>query len=306
MKILLVGYYLRGNDGDEWLFRKTKLLLTSHFSDVRISLSKFSIFKADMIVFGAGGLLQNTTSMRSLVYYLFWAFLANFLHKKVIWLGQGIGPIKGVFSRFISRKILSLAHVISVRDPASKLFCTRIDVPVVESVDLAFYRAKIVTNTHEAHQGLYINVRGHSPALDESSLSYLRSVADGFIGATKEDLSFSGDLESYRLKDLFTEERSLHPSGVVSMRFHVCAWAAVNSIPFLALVYDEKVKHLAKKLGQSYLDVRQRVSAVEVQEAVEKFQSMRDEYRHQLRVNIESVVTAADGHEGVFGSRYLL
>jgi polysaccharide pyruvyl transferase WcaK-like protein len=304
VKILLIGYYLKGNDGDEWLYRKTKLLLTTHYSDVRISLSKFSIFNVDMVVFGGGGLLQNSTSTRSLLYYLFWAFFANFLHKKVLWVGQGIGPVKGLLSRFITRKVLSLAHIISVRDAASKLFCTRINVPIVESVDLSFYRSKIVSGSHS--EGLYLNVRGGVSDLSPGVLDYLRSVSDGFIGSTIEDLSLSGDLVSYRLKELLSKSDDINPSGIVSMRFHICAWAALHSVPFLAVVYDEKVKHLAKKLGQAYIDVRQGVSEEDMRQAIEEFLEKKDEYRHKIRLNIESLVKSANAHETVFGSRYLL
>ena len=47
----------------------------------------------DLLLSGGGSLLQDITSKRSLLYYLFILALGLLLKKKVMLFGQGIGPI---------------------------------------------------------------------------------------------------------------------------------------------------------------------------------------------------------------------
>ena len=71
------------------------------------------------LIFGGGGLLQNRTSTRSLLYYLSLILLARSLRKPVFLLGQGIGPINGRFAQAMTRFALSKARYIGCRDRGS-------------------------------------------------------------------------------------------------------------------------------------------------------------------------------------------
>ena len=53
-----------------------------------------TIKNSDVLISGGGSLLQDSTSLKSLFYYLFVIFLAEHYKTKVIIFAQGIGPIK--------------------------------------------------------------------------------------------------------------------------------------------------------------------------------------------------------------------
>ena len=88
-----------------------------HISDVQVSVVNNSsnqaaksgintIKNSDVLISGGGSLLQDSTSLKSLFYYLFVIFLAEHYKKKVIIFAQGIGPIKNPAGRFFTKKLL--------------------------------------------------------------------------------------------------------------------------------------------------------------------------------------------------------
>ena len=58
-----------------------------------------SIAEADILISGGGSLLQDITSLKSLIYYLGLIVLALIFKKKVILMAQGFGPIKNKLAR---------------------------------------------------------------------------------------------------------------------------------------------------------------------------------------------------------------
>ena len=51
-----------------------------------------ALSKCDILVSGGGSLLQDATSVKSLFYYLWVIFMAQFYKKQVLIFAQGIGP----------------------------------------------------------------------------------------------------------------------------------------------------------------------------------------------------------------------
>ena len=76
--------------------------------------------RADVFIFGGGSLLQNKTSNRSLLYYLFLIDRAKKYCKRRIMLANGIGPITDARYRRASLAAVSSFDVISVRDTCSQ------------------------------------------------------------------------------------------------------------------------------------------------------------------------------------------
>ena len=73
----------------------------------------------DLLLSGGGSLLQNVTSRLSLYYYLSIIALGTLLGKKVMLFAQGIGPIRGSFSRWLTRLVCQKVDLITVRDDGS-------------------------------------------------------------------------------------------------------------------------------------------------------------------------------------------
>lgn len=137
-KALISGYIGFQNFGDDALLT----VLTEHLKEKDCDISAFSsnpadteknfnikaynyknlflilreILKTDILISGGGNLIQNETSTLSLLYYCFIIIFAKLCFKKVIIFSQGIGPVRGNFSTFISKLALKCADMITVRD----------------------------------------------------------------------------------------------------------------------------------------------------------------------------------------------
>ena len=81
-----------------------------------------AVWSTNILISGGGSLFQNGTSLFSLFYYASIIILAKLLGKKVIILGQGIGPIGGIFSNWLTAFCLKLANIVTIRDTSSFRF----------------------------------------------------------------------------------------------------------------------------------------------------------------------------------------
>ena len=158
-KIVISGYYGFANAGDEAMLTAIIKALRSTEKTVELtvisgnppataarhkvnSLHRFSFCKifaalmdCDLLLSGGGSLLQDVTSKRSLLYYLFILALGLLLKKKVMLFGQGIGPIHNRLMRRLTKFICSRVDLITVRDQDSLYELRRIGVPA-EKVQL--------------------------------------------------------------------------------------------------------------------------------------------------------------------------
>jgi polysaccharide pyruvyl transferase CsaB len=80
----------------------------------------------DVLVLGGGSLLQDATSLNSLVYYCLLILTARLLGKRVLLWGQGLGPLRRPVSRMVVRGVLPLATAVSWRDGASGQLAKRL------------------------------------------------------------------------------------------------------------------------------------------------------------------------------------
>ncbi|MCD7878997.1 MAG: polysaccharide pyruvyl transferase family protein, partial [Candidatus Gastranaerophilales bacterium] len=78
-----------------------------------------SLFRTDYLISGGGSLLQDSTSIKSIIYYLGVIFLAYLFNKKVLIFAQGIGSIHNKIIAKITASLLKKAQYITVRDENS-------------------------------------------------------------------------------------------------------------------------------------------------------------------------------------------
>ena len=141
-KIVISGYYGFGNFGDEAilavLLNKLKqvdaevVVLSSNprrtsFDHLVNAVNSFDFYqvtgiikKSDVLISGGGSLLQDVTSLKSLIYYLWIICVALWYKKTVIIFAQGIGPIRNRIAQFITAKVLKKCEYVSVRDDKSQ------------------------------------------------------------------------------------------------------------------------------------------------------------------------------------------
>src|SRR5579863_8848418 len=167
LRIALSGYYGSGNTGDEAVLagivesfarrgvaeRADLTVLSADPDDTtqrhglravdRMSLRavREALRTSDLLLSGGGSLLQDTTSLRSLLYYLGVVRLARGGGTPVMFYAQGIGPLRRGVSRILVRRVADRVQYITVRDPGSADLLARIGVrrpPVEVTADPAF------------------------------------------------------------------------------------------------------------------------------------------------------------------------
>lgn len=332
MKILLVGYYGAQNAGDEWLLEKTKQLLTKRWPNNEYVIlhtknlvqngcryvKKFSwnliksIYEVDAVVFGGGSVLQDVTSKKSLYFYLLIIWLAKLSGKKVWLIGQGLGPFTAWGSWWLVKQTLFLVNGIAVRDQESSDLLKKMRIKPSKQVlaaDLAFWQAGFSKEVPRKGDKLMVSLRNYPIFLD----NWLK-LAEFFKKNTDEKLFFdvqrgedqkkmfelSKRMDIYDMQAVL--EQSVEMPGVgmmLGMRYHALVWAILRQIPFLALVYDDKVLALAKEFGQEFVDLRKTVQTKELFEKYEKIKNNYQDYVQKMGCKLPTIIARANLNERV-------
>ena len=225
-----------------------------------------SLCEADVLVSGGGSLLQDVTSVKSLIYYLGVIYSALILRKKVEIFAQGIGPINSKIGQILTRFALSRADKISVRDKKSQELLKewRIESELVKDPILE------LELPHKNQIGVVgIQLRNY-PTLTDKFLNRLaEEVIKNFADKKIQIISLqdSVDLEvcekfarilkingrennvevvnNLTINDVF--ECIANLEYLVAMRFHANVVGIKAGVKTLAINYDIKVKKLAEE-----------------------------------------------------------
>lgn len=296
-KILISGYYGFNNIGDESILRTVIDNLREKLPDVDITvlsqdpertaekyavksvrrMSLPDIFRAvrrcDLLLSGGGSLLQDATSGRSILYYLFILRLAQLLGKQTFIYSQGIGPISTPRNRRLTASILRRADGIVVRDAKSRDLLLEIGVPgqLVHVTADPVIRVK----RPDPAQGLRILERegcpkerltvGWAVKARKPNREFLQEVYrcilwlreeygadsvlipffyDEDVGAC-ENVARRLDGKAGCLRQKYLSEETLSIIGcmdvLVGVRLHSLIYAAVMGVPMIGVSYDPKV-----------------------------------------------------------------
>jgi len=176
LRISVLGYFGFGNLGDEKtlsllleiLWRKGAEItgIISKASKDRKQKSFFSVIKnSDALVLGGGNLLQNETSLRSLLYYTAIMLIASAMKKRVIPIASGVGEIKGRFASFAARLAVSRCYEIGARTHCDKNEFYRLGAKSVRLMpDLCF---TIEEKCHEQNSTAFLVIFKDGKAINE-------------------------------------------------------------------------------------------------------------------------------------------
>lgn len=312
MKLLLAGYYGSGNIGDEAILRSlisgirenypygkiTVLsadpLETSKTHDVD-SIRKYSFFRilkelrsSDAFILGGGGILQDATSARSLFYYLLLISAAKFFGKKVILLGQGIGPVR---NKYLLKKVLANVDLITVRDERSfrelrdigarpkKLVLTADLSFLLESPDKEKGQKLLDVEGVKKCESRLIGVSLRPPVKGKDQTSIYKAVASLCDHLIKEKDSgvvflvfkYPDDLEAVNQVMGFMKYsahvllRRCTPGemldvissfdALIGMRLHSLIFSSIAKVPCFGLSYDPKVESFQRLTGRPWIDL---------------------------------------------------
>ena len=236
-----------------------------------------TIFNCDYLISGGGSLLQDTTSIKSLIYYLGVISLAQLFGKKTIIFAQGIGPIKNKYLEKITAFILKKAKYITVRDEKSLNWLKYWGIEATKCYDPVW---NIETSTVQKGNAVGIQLRAFPTLTDEiiDNLAYLVNnyYSDREIYLlslqNKLDLNVCNKLKNkLKNKNIKVIKNSSNEKIIedlakldvlIAMRFHACLIGIKNGVKLLPINYDIKVEQLAKEFDLNcfnleYLDLNE-------------------------------------------------
>lgn len=317
-KVVISGYYGFDNFGDETilsvLVKKIKeftpfiTVLSKNPAKTRDlykvesvlyccpCIALFKVLKADVLFSGGGSLLQDVTSLKSLLYYLFVINISLFFGKDVVIFAQGIGPIKNRFGRWLTSKTLKKCNLVTVRDEKS-LFLMRgwgikADLVCDPLFDLEMF-------DYEPSGKVGVQLRGFKTLKDNLLQKLAEQINKEFSDKQIEIYSFQDSLDYDVCRRFEVILRSINPiiqtkiiynqtsqqtlfnmsklDYLVAMRFHANLIALKYGIKTLAVCYDEKVEKLATEAQIPY------VSMLVEEDYDEKFAQLKSLDSQQLK-----------------------
>ena len=285
---LLLGYYGFGNLGDELLLQASiKILNEQGIENEKIivlsnnpeetqknfnvnSVNRWKIFeavkamrKSENLILGGGGLFQDSTSIKSCVYYWGIVRLAKLFKLKIFALGQSIGPLNSKISKFLTRNALRLCEKVQVRDEnsfkiAEKFHCKNLEL----AQDLVLQLGEgLEVRSERLNSLLLVNLRPHETL--EKFIKIIEPDVKNFpgkkIGAAlspeDEKILISNQkilgLDEIKLIKNFDEAEKLFSkaSSAVGMRLHFGVLSKIFQVPVTLLPYDIKVSEFARQFN---------------------------------------------------------
>jgi polysaccharide pyruvyl transferase CsaB len=285
-----------------------------------------------VVVSGGGGLLQNATSLRSLLYYVGILHQAAKAKRKSMVFAQSIGPLD-VFGRFIVQEGCRSLDRATVRDARSRELLSSIlpETPVEQTADPVFlydapgedadlsaeglgpdtgpYAIVSVRKTNALKDGIATIVR----VVDRLHAVHGVNVAFLPIGGVGDAEVSTTIIRRCESRPVLLPECSLARAVsilrgarvVIGMRLHALIFAARYAVPFAAIPYDPKVSSLCDDLEYPlpslWVPGRGVPSDGEVDALVDRLVGERDALADHLRARITALSAAAARNFDVLG-----
>jgi len=298
--IVISGYYGHNNSGDDALLSAIVNDIKKLDDSIRITvLSKnpketkeiygvdavyrFNIFKinktiknAKLLISGGGSLIQDTTSSRSLIYYLNVIKTALKHGVKTYVYANGVGPINKERNKKLTADILNNVNIITLREEDSRDVLTGIGIknpPMYVTSDPAVSinpgseeELNRILDKEEIPEGDYavISVRNWKSNAFKSGIinlsNYLKehySLNCIFVPMQyKKDLKICSECAKYgyvlKQPHNFNELMTIaaHSKLVIGMRLHMLMYGANAGVPVIGLSYDPKISSYLSYLNQ--------------------------------------------------------
>ena len=262
---------------------------TSRLYDVRSeNFLKFfkPIFETDVLISGGGSLLQDVTSLKSLIYYLSVIVTALVLNKKVVIFAQGFTPFRTNIGKFFTKFILKYCDEIYVRDIKSQEILRNLNLESKLIADPVFAMKVPYCDKKE---GIGVQLRGFHTLSDKFLQSLANTVSQKFsdqkikLYSLQDSLDlivlekFAKLLEANNVEFEIYKELSVEKAieeiskleYLIAMRFHANLVGAKAGVKVLGINYDIKVLNLSKHVGFPVIGLDEKTFDVEFNEMME-------------------------------------
>jgi polysaccharide pyruvyl transferase CsaB len=351
-RLVLAGYFGRGNLGDdaillgfvngvrelgyqytvvcgapEFLMRDYGLRGVSHL-DFRAVRSM--IEQCDALVFPGGSVFQDVSSVRSVAYYADLVKTAKKASKKVVMLGQGVGPLNRFLGKRLAASAFQSADAIAVRDRGSVASLQELGVSGKPKVtaDMAFLLPEPALDSglqqfgvgDMKSVGLSARPAGHDKGRHVIKVfsRLMRLLFDnGWVPVMIEmdreidrplldrlGKEFGGKVPEIRglTSPVQLQQRFQRMDAVLGMRLHAGILAATVGAPAYMVSYDPKVTAFANAMGYP---TPQNIETTTAERLFDSFQAFmrdrdrtvemvkrkRDEFSILARENIDVLVS---------------
>ncbi len=224
------------------------------------------ILESDILISGGGSLLQDVTSLKSLIYYLAVIVTALVFNKKVIIFAQGFTPFRTKIGKFFTKFVLKYCDKIYVRDSKSQEILKKMNLNSELVADPVF---GIETPSTEYHHGVGVQLRSFHTLTDSFLEKLSEEISNRFpdekikLFSLQDSLDlqvlekFSGMLSLKGIKTEIYKNLSVEDGikelstleYLIGMRFHADLVATKAGVKVLGINYDIKVLNLAKNIG---------------------------------------------------------
>ncbi len=289
LDVTICGFYGFGNLGDELIAHGlVSLLIKNGIPSDRIAVLSASgniegsygtvlvprwdplkVFKtlgqSRTLLLGGGGLFQDSTSIRSCIYY--WGIVRMAVLAGCIpWaFGQSIGPLISGAASFFARDALSLCRVRCVRDEGSLdwLKANGLEGNIAPDTVLTLSDRMDINGGGRDH--LLVNIRPWPGSLPATAASAARILGERtglpLMGVALSDddlevmkrLSGEGLFSPVAIRRVRTFDDVVETwrsgSEAFGMRLHFCVLSAMAGMPCVAVPYDPKVSGFASRWG---------------------------------------------------------
>lgn len=305
--VLLCGYYGYGNMGDDAMLLRAIERAKQMYPALPICAmtargsrdsEKFGVAcykrshplelmrrirRSNVVVFGGGTLLQNSTSLRSLWYYL---FILHYAHKRgkpsELW-GNGIGRIDGRLSCRLTARSLAECRYVGLRDRESVIQASAlislcgVNMPnIVSEEDLAFKpffaqrgRSDYIFSKLDIKKGdrfAVVALRGtekrgyvkimerwlHALYANGMRLIFVVMYPNEDLELTRRVCNDTCGTVVYPLGVSDVSELIRASTLVCSMRYHALVFSAAVGTPFMGFGGEEKVERFCRSNGGVY------------------------------------------------------
>ncbi|MDO4560493.1 MAG: polysaccharide pyruvyl transferase CsaB [bacterium] len=291
--VLLLGYYGFGNLGDELLAEAAVALLREAgvkreriavlsaspadsekklgvraFNRWKMSAAVKACAKSRTLLLGGGGLFQDSTSLRSCLYYCAVMLAAKACGLKIWAEGQSVGPLNSKAAHIVTRLSLSLCSHLSVRDEASLKKAGELGLRAEFIPDLVMslrpeknapQKPWLLFNARPGHEALARAAAERCRALAEANGWEVRGVA--LSGEDAAEIAMLQDLQYIKIRDIITVRNiedfsaaARDASGAIGMRLHFLVLCRLAGVPAAGCAYDPKVSGFCMRYNIGMID----------------------------------------------------
>ncbi len=330
--VSILGYYGFRNSGDDNLLHAITNSLRKRKEDININVfsknpdetekiykvqatNRFSyrevkraLKNTNLFIMGGGSLLQDGTSIRSIIYYAWFLYMAKKYSNKTMLYANGVGPFVRNISKTITAKALKGVDLITLRDEDSEAELKKMGVykNVVVTADPVF---SLDENLHsgagilsakgviKGDKYVCISPRkwGKQPEEFVENFSKLCDYIASNYGYKIVFLPMQYPYDARVIRSI--QSGMSYPSVfldtrhnaeeilsiikgsefVVGVRLHMLIYAAAVGVPGIGVVYDPKVSGFQRYIGQPYYIEPRSLSAGDYTSVIDDLIKNREE-----------------------------